>query len=229
MKKTSDVIKTNRIKIIAVILFLAVTAAITVLAVPYCKLIATPDGLTAAKEKLLEKGIWGPVVFLLLTVVQVIIAFIPGGPVEILGGVLFGPLAGTVICMIGFFAGTISVYALVRKFGKPLVNAFVSDEHLGRFAFLKKEEKLELITFIMFLIPGVPKDALTYFIPLTNINGKRFCILATLARLPATVSSVMIGASLESKNITVGVVAFIITAVLGIVGILYNNRKSKKE
>lgn len=228
MKKTSDVIKTNRIKLLAIIIFLAVTAALTILAIPYCRLLATPDGLTAAKEKFLEKGFGGVVIFLLLTVVQVIIAFIPGGPMEILGGVLFGSVSGTVICMIGFFIGTTSVYSLVRKFGKPLVNAFVSEERLSKFAFLQKEEKLELITFIMFLIPGVPKDALTYFIPLTDINGKRFCILATLARLPATVSSVMIGASLESENVTVGIVAFIITAVLGIVGILYNNRRSKK-
>ena len=214
MKKTDDITKTNRIRIISVILFLAVTAVITVLAIPYCKLLATED------------GIWGPVVFLLLVIMQVIIAFIPGGPVEILGGVLFGPWAGTLICMIGFLTATASVYALVRKFGRPLVRAFVSEERLSKFKFLKKEDKLELITFIMFLIPGVPKDALTYFIPLTGINGKRFCILATLARLPATVSSVMIGSSLESHNITTGIIAFIITAVLGIAGILYNNKKN---
>lgn len=218
--------KTDKIRIIAVLLFLMITAAITAAAIPYCRLLATEDGLAKAKERVMETGLLGPGVYMLLVVAQIIIAFIPGGPVEILGGVLFGTAGGTVLCMIGFLLGTSAVYSLVKKVGKPLVSAFVSEDKLERFKFLKNEKNLELIVFIMFLIPGIPKDALTYFIPLTPINGRKFCILATLARFPATISSVMIGSSLQSRNLTTGIIAFIITAVLGIVGILYNNRKN---
>lgn len=217
--------KTDKIRIIAVVLFLLIAAAVTVAAIPYCKLLATEDGLAKAKEKVMEAGVLGPVVYMLLVVAQIIIAFIPGGPVEILGGVLFGTAGGTIICMLGFLMGTSAVYSMVKKVGKPLVSAFVSENRFERFKFLKKEKNLELIVFIMFLIPGIPKDALTYFIPLTPINGKKFCILATLARFPATISSVMIGSSLQSRNLTMGIIAFVITAVLGIVGILYNNRQ----
>ncbi|MGN0691402.1 MAG: TVP38/TMEM64 family protein [Oscillospiraceae bacterium] len=217
--------KTDKIRIIAIVLFLIIAAAITAAAIPYCRLLATEDGLAKAKEKVLETGALGPVIYMLLVVVQIIIAFIPGGPVEILGGVLFGTAGGTVLCMLGFLLGTSAVYSMVKKVGKPLVSAFVSEDRFEKFKFLKKEKNLELIIFIMFLIPGIPKDALTYFVPLTPINGKKFCILATLARFPATISSVMIGSSLQSRNLTMGIIAFVITAVLGIVGILYNNRK----
>lgn len=217
--------KTDKIRIIAVALFLIIAAAITVAAIPYCKLLATEDGLAKAKDKVMEAGALGPVIFMLLVVAQIIIAFIPGGPVEILGGVLFGTAGGTVLCMLGFLLGTSAVYSMVKKVGKPLVSAFVSEDRFEKFKFLKKEKNLELIVFIMFLIPGIPKDALTYFIPLTSINGKKFCILATLARFPATISSVMIGSSLQNRNLTMGIIAFVITAVLGIVGILYNNRQ----
>lgn len=227
-KKTSKkkhLTKTDKIRIIAVLLFLAIAAAITVTAIPYCRLLATEDGLSKAKEKVMETGIMGPVVYMLLVVVQIIIAFIPGGPVEILGGVLFGTAGGTILCMLGFLLGTSAVYSMVKRVGKPLVSAFVSEDKFEKFKFLQNEKKLELIVFIMFLIPGIPKDALTYFIPLTPINGRKFCILATLARFPATISSVMIGSSLQSRDLTTGMIAFIITAVLGIVGILWNNRK----
>ncbi|MGN0695517.1 MAG: TVP38/TMEM64 family protein [Oscillospiraceae bacterium] len=217
--------KTDMIRIIAVVLFLLIAAAITVAAIPYCRLLATEDGLAKAKERVMETGVLGPVIYMLLVVAQIIIAFIPGGPVEILGGVLFGTTGGTAICMLGFLLGTTAVYSMVKKVGKPLVSAFVSEDRFERFKFLKNEKNLELIVFIMFLIPGIPKDALTYFIPLTPINGKKFCILATLARFPATISSVMIGSSLQSRNLTMGIIAFVITAVLGIIGILYNNRQ----
>lgn len=218
--------KTDKIRIIAVVLFLIIAAAITAAAIPYCRLLATEDGLAKAKEKVLETGALGPVIYMLVVVAQIIIAFIPGGPVEILGGVLFGTAGGTALCMLGFLLGTTAVYSMVKKVGKPLVSAFVSEDKFERFKFLKKEKNLELIVFIMFLIPGIPKDALTYFIPLTSINGRKFCILATLARFPATISSVMIGSSIQSRNITMGIIAFVITAVLGIAGILYNNRKN---
>lgn len=217
--------KTDKIRIIAVVLFLLIAAAVTVAAIPYCRLLSTEDGLAKAKDKVMEAGALGPVIFLLLVVAQIIIAFIPGGPVEILGGVLFGTAGGTVLCMLGFLIGTSAVYSMVKKVGKPLVSAFVSEDRFEKFKFLHNEKNLELIVFIMFLIPGIPKDALTYFIPLTSINGKKFCILATLARFPATISSVMIGSSLQSRNLTMGIIAFVITAVLGIVGILYNNRQ----
>ncbi|MGN1416697.1 MAG: TVP38/TMEM64 family protein [Oscillospiraceae bacterium] len=219
--------KTDKIRIIAVVLFLLIAAAVTVAAIPYCRLLATEDGLAKAKDKVMETGALGPFIYMLLVVAQIIIAFIPGGPVEILGGVLFGTAGGTALCMLGFILGTSAVYSMVKKVGKPLVSAFVSEDKFERFKFLKNEKNLELIVFIMFLIPGIPKDALTYFIPLTPINGKKFCILATLARFPATISSVMIGSSLQSRNLTMGIIAFVITAVLGIVGILYNNRKKE--
>lgn len=221
--------KENRIRLIAVIVFLAVTAAVTFLALPYVKLLSTEEGLAGVQEKVREKGILGILFFIALTVIQVIIAFIPGGPVEILAGMLFESVTGTILCIIGFFIGTAAVYYMVKKVGKPLVSVFVSEERLKKFKFLQSEKRLELITFILFLIPGIPKDALTYFIPLTKINGQKFIILATLARVPATISSVMIGSSIQNENITTGIIAFVITAALGILGILFNNRVENKN
>lgn len=221
--------KENTIRLIAVIIFLLVATGVTILAIPYVKLLSTDDGLAAVKEKVQDAGILGILFFIGLTIIQVIIAFIPGGPVEILAGMLFNTPVGTALCTLGFFIGTVCVYFMVKKVGKPLVNAFVSEEHFKKFKFLQNEEKLELITFILFLIPGIPKDTLTYFIPLTKINGKKFCVISTLARVPSTISSVMIGSSIQNKNITMGIAAFVIIALLGVLGIIYNNHKNKKD
>lgn len=221
--------KENTIRLIAVIAFFIVTAAVTVLAIPYIKLLSTDEGLEGVKEQVQEKGMVGVLFFIFLTVIQVIIAFIPGGPVEILAGMLFDSVTGTVLCVIGFLIGTTAVYFMVKKIGKPLANAFVSEKQFKKFRFLQSEQKLEMIVFILFLIPGIPKDALTYLIPLTKINGMRFILLATLARVPATVSSVMIGSSIGNENITTGIIAFIITAALGIAGIICSGRKDRKN
>ena len=111
--------------------------------------------------------------------------------------IIFGGWLGTILTTAGAFLGALTVYCLVRKFGKPLVNLFVSEEKFQKFSFLQDEEKLEFWVFILFLIPGIPKDLLTYIVPLTKIEGKYFLLLSTLARFPALTASVLMGDSLS--------------------------------
>lgn len=84
---------------------------------------------------------------------------------------------------------TVIIYNLVKKFGRPLVNAFVSEEKFKKFKFLHDEKKLELIVFIILMIPGTPKDVITYMTSLTDIKPFRFYLLATIARIPAVTSA----------------------------------------
>jgi len=164
---------------------------------PVCRMLSTEQGREQLALFIERAGIFAPLVFVLLMALQVVIAVIPGGPLEITAGVLFGGWLGTVLTVAGAFLGALTVYCLVRKFGRPLVNVFVSEEKFKKFSFLQEEDKLEFWVFILFLIPGIPKDLLTYIVPLTKIEGRYFLLLSTLARFPALFASVLMGDSLS--------------------------------
>lgn len=95
---------------------------------------------------------------------QVVLAFLPGEPVELLCGYLFGTIGGMAVCVIGSMIGSALIFLLVRKLGEKAVLRMFPQEKVEELAFLKHKEKLVGLLFIIFLIPGTPKDILTYCI-----------------------------------------------------------------
>ncbi len=219
MSKKSKVIK------IAILIFVALFCiALTIILIPFINSLRTDEGKEQVERVIEQLGIFGPVVFVAAEIVQIILALIPGGPVEVIGGALFGPVKALILCEIGIFIATIIVHRLVKKIGKPIVNMFVSEDKFKKFKFLHDEKKLELVVFIFLMIPGTPKDVITYIASLTDIKALRFYVLAAVARIPALTLCVLFGDSLQERNYTLAVIVFAITAVIGITGILLNNR-----
>ena len=200
---------------------------------PMCRLLGTEQGRAQLAELIRRAGIFAPLVFILLMALQIVIAVIPGGPLEITAGVLFGGWLGTLLTVAGAFTGTLIVYLLVKKFGRPLVYLFISEEKIQKYAVLENEDKLEFWVFILFLIPGIPKDLLTYIVPLTKIQGRQFLLLSTLARFPALTASVLMGDSLSDGRYGLCIIIACIAAVAVFAGfqlkkhILKENHKSK--
>lgn len=166
----------------------------------------------------------GVAVMLVIQVVQIVIAVIPGEPVELLCGVLYGTLGGLVLCEAGILIGQILVFLLVRRFGAPLVEVFFEKRHIQRFAFLQNTQRLESITFLLFFIPGTPKDILCYVAGLTKINLRRFLVISSVARIPSVVTSTLAGATLGSGQLWVSLVVFAVIGAMGLGGILWNRR-----
>ncbi len=190
--------KKNFLKIILILILAAVILFLGIrYFIPLCTLLGTEQGRAELAEMIEKAGIFAPLVFLLMMALQIVIAFIPGGPLEITAGVLFGGWLGIFLTVTGAFLGTLFVYSLVKKFGRPMVNVFIEEEKIKKFSVLEDEDKLEFWVFILFLIPGIPKDLLTYIVPLTKIQGKQFLLLSTLARFPALTASVLMGDSLS--------------------------------
>lgn len=221
--------RTNKIRLIAIIIFLIVSISITILSVPILSNLRTEEGRLLVKQKVEQFGIFAPLLYMMLQMLQVVISFIPGEPIEILGGLLFGTFWGFVFTLLGILAGSVVVYYLVKSFGKPLVYSFVSEEKIGKYRLFNDEKRLEMLTFILFLVPGTPKDALTYIIPLTKINPVKYFALSTIARIPSIVTSTFLGSSIGKGNILLSVIIFILTGALGIVGILYDNKMNRKK
>lgn len=212
------------IRIVSLCILVAVMIFVTIICIPIVKMLSTEEG-RAGLERLVDSNfLLGVCVYMFLQVLQVLVALIPGGVIQILGGVLFGNFWGTVLCSLGILAGSAIVFFMVRRFGMPVVEAFIDRKGIKKFEFLNDTKKLEITVFILFLIPGMPKDVLTYLAPLTKIKPSSFLAMSMLGRFPAILLSIVFGANLSEGNILAAVVIFAVVAVVGIIGILYNGK-----
>ena len=109
-----------------------------------------------------------------INIVQVLLAFLPGEPVELASGYAFGFWEGTALCLVASGLATSAIYWATRRWGWKLVGLFFDRSLFDRFSWLKSAKRLELIMLIVFLIPGTPKDFLTYFAGLTNMRFQSF-------------------------------------------------------
>ena len=126
-----------------------------------------------------------------LVVAQIVVAVLPGEPVELAAGYLFGFWEGTAVCLAGGLVGTLAVTALVRALGMRAVRAFFSAEQLEGVSWLRDSARFELLMLVVFLIPGTPKDVLTYVAGLTSCRWWRIAAIATVGRIPSVVTSTL--------------------------------------
>lgn len=171
-----------------------------------------------------QLGFLGIFALLFVQILQVVVAIIPGEAVEVLAGLLYGTLLGFVICEIGMIIGTIMIYYFVKKVGHKKIDEFEKEGKFSKYKILNDAQSLEMMVFIMFFIPGTPKDLLTYFIPFTKIESKKFFTIVSIARAPSIISSTYAGSSMgEGDWIQMGLM-FLVIIVTGLLGIKYNNK-----
>lgn len=176
-----------------------------------------------------SSGFISRVIFVGMVVFQLIIALIPGEPLEMGAGYAFGAVEGTILCIIGCVIGSALVFLFVRRFGVKLVEVFFPREKIRSLRFLQDSRRLNLLTFIVFFIPGTPKDLLSYFIGLTDMKlGTWLCITA-VARIPSIVTSTVTGDALGLKDYQFALIAFGVTLALSLLGILVYRRLSARR
>ena len=174
-------------------------------------------------------GILAPLVMLGLQILQVFIALIPGEIVESAAGYVLGPWLGTAICYLGICMASSLIFTLTRKYGVRLVEVFVSREKINELRFLNTEQKRNTLIFLLFFIPGTPKDLLTYFVGLTDIRLKTFLLLSMVARIPSVITSTFGGHLLGQEKYTGAVALYAITGLMSLLGMVGYNRYLKKK
>ncbi len=210
------------INISIAILFIGLFVFATIRYAPeITRLLKDPDKF---KELLNSYGYKSVFVFIAFQIIQVVIAVIPGEVIQIAGGYIFGTILGSLYSIIGILLGTIIVFYIVRLIGYPLVKRFVSQKSIEKFNFLINSEKSEIAIFMLFLIPGIPKDALTYIAGLTPIKSLRFFVIITIARLPALIGSSYIGTSIQTRDyLVVGIISGV-AIILFVIGVVFRNK-----
>ena len=216
--------KSDLFKLCGLLFFLALTGAIVAILWPSLSLVFEPDGIDQFIENIRSKGAVGVLILLGLQLVQIIVAFIPGEIVQIAAGMLYGPFFGTLIVLSGCILSSAFIYAIVKRLGSPFVHSMFNEEHTEKIKKFEDSGKLNVIVFVLFLIPGMPKDLLTYVIPLTNMRISTFLLLITLGRIPGVILSTYASAGLANGDIKTSLIIFGIAVVLVILGMLFKNK-----
>ena len=224
--------KVKVFKLTITILAIAIIVGIIIYMFPVMRELSTKEGQLAFKEKVSSSGILGLLMLFALQVAQIFLIIIPGEPIEILAGMCYGPIWGTVFIMVS--AGIIStiIFFLVRKYGKRFVYNFCDKEKVAKIEnskLFKNPNKIEMIMFILFLLPGTPKDLLVYIAGLLPINPVKFVLISVFARFPSVISSTLAGANLAVGEWKKSIVMYLAIVLVAIIVILIANKFDKDK
>ena len=213
------------ISVLVLVLFLGFSALVAwFIGKPMISLVSEPEKFRDWVE---SRGNWGRLIFIGMMVFQVLIALVPGEPLEIGAGYAFGAVEGTILCVIGVTLGSLLVFGLVRRFGIRLVEVFFDTGKIKKLKFLQNEKRLDLITFLVFFLPGTPKDLLTYFVGVTDIKLSKFILIVSVARLPSIITSTVGGSALGIGKYELAVIVFGVTIAASLLGLFIYNRICK--
>ena len=231
--------KNNKVKIFKIILTIIVLILIIGIIAylfPVTKNLSSLEGQVAFKQKVEDSGILGMLSLFGLQVAQIFLIIVPGEPIEILAGMCYGGLWGTVFIMISAFIISTTIFLLVRKFGKKFVYSFCSEEKVKKIENSKlfnNPKKIEMIMLILFLIPGTPKDLLVYIAGLLPIKPLKFILISSIARFPSVISSTLAGENLAvgdwKMSIILYAIVFLLVAILVFIINKFDKDKTTNE
>jgi uncharacterized membrane protein YdjX (TVP38/TMEM64 family) len=153
----------------------------------------------AVKNFITSFGMAAPLVFVMIQILQVIFAPIPGEVTGFIGGYLFGVAKGFLLSSIALTVGSWLNFSIGRILGRQYVRKLIPADVLERFDRVLKHQGL-IVSFILFIIPGFPKDYLCLFLGFSTIPFKIFMILAAVGRMPGTLLLSLQGAYLFEQN-----------------------------
>lgn len=180
---------------------------------PIYDLASSPDKIRALVE---GAGFWGPVIFVAVQFLQVLVAPIPGQVAGVLAGALFGAFWGTFYSMLGALIGFTTIFFISRKLGRPFVERFVKKEHLDKFDYLAKANG-PMVFFLIFLLPVFPDDIICYIAGLSAIRIRTLVVISLAGRFPGYLVLSLVGAGMAQSDVklVVGVasVAILVVAI----------------
>jgi uncharacterized membrane protein YdjX (TVP38/TMEM64 family) len=152
-------------------------------------------------------------IFLIVQILQVVAAPVPGEMTGFVGGFLFGKVWGSLLSTVGLTLGSMLAFWVARKFGMRFVEKVVKKQYIEKFNFFVTHKGL-YITFVMYLLPGFPKDALCYFLGLTRLRFLDFVLMNLFGRFPGTLILTMQGSAVREGQYQAFFWLLVVTVVL---------------
>ncbi|MDR0398021.1 MAG: TVP38/TMEM64 family protein [Candidatus Nomurabacteria bacterium] len=200
MRKQSKKQKVSTKALAITIVSILTVAVITALCIIFSdQLFAIFGKVDHLKEFIRSAGAFGPVVFVLLQILQVVVAPIPGQVVGVVGGYLFG-WWGLALSIIGNLAGCFIIFILARRFGRPLAEKLFKPETIKKFDYVT-ESKGAFILFLIFILPFFPDDVICYLAGLTKVPINKLMLASFAGRVPGFLMMTLAGSGLESGSL----------------------------
>lgn len=219
-------------KYILLVLVIALIVGLMVYLIPVMKNLSTPEGQLEFKNQVEEMGFLGFLALFGLQFAQIFLIILPGEPMEILAGMCYGGIGGTIFITISACVISSLIFFAVRKFGRKFVYSFCSKERIDKIEnskLFQNPKKIEWIMLLLFVIPGTPKDLLVYIAGLLPLKPLRFILISTFARLPSVVSSTFAGGSIVAGNWTHSIAIYAVTFLLVGIFIFVVNKFDKDK
>lgn len=180
---------------------------------PLMQFISNRDKLIEAVHKL---GAFGPLLYIVLQAVQIVVAPIPGQVVGSVGGFLFGGW-GVLWTAIGSLIGYYLVIRIARHFGRPLIEKVFKKSAVDKFDFVLNGQGTTMVLFAIFLLPGFPDDMVCYLAGLTRLSTKKLMLIIFLGRIPTIVLTNYFGAGIGGDNLALlSGIAVVSVIIIGI-------------
>lgn len=139
--------------------------------------------LNALRGLVGDSIILGPIIFVFIQILQVVIPIIPGGISTAAGVLIFGPYAGFIYNYIGICIGSIIIFLLGRRYGKPFILSMISDKTYNKYiGWLDNQNRFEKLFALAIFLPVAPDDALCLMAGLTNMSVKRYTLIILIAK-----------------------------------------------
>lgn len=224
--------KINIFKIALTIMVLALIILAIIYLMPIICRLSTEEGRLDFKNKVNEWGFLGFFALFGLQVAQIFLFIIPGEPIEILAGMCYGGLVGTVFIIASACLISTGIFFMVRTLGKKFVYNFCDEKRVQKIEnskIFQNPTKVEKIMLILFLIPGTPKDLLVYMSGLLPIKPIRFIIVSNIARIPSVISSTFAGANLARGDWKMSIIIYLVIVIPVIIAIYIMNKFDKDK
>ena len=214
--------KASRENVLRLAVLIAIFATLTLVVFllwPTIQQVFQQNGIGGVVDLVQSQGSLGMLAMIGVQVGQIIVAPIPGEVVEVAAGMIYGCFLGTLLLTVGNIVASTIIFLVVHKLGAPFVQEIVSTKQLNRFYEFEHSGKLSVLTFILFLLPGMPKDTFTYLLALTSMEMKQFLILTTTARLPVVFATLLVADGYADGNLIFPTVVLVLLVVASVVGI----------
>lgn len=163
-------------------------------------------------------------IYIAVQILQIVICIIPGQWLQFAAGYMYGFWLGYLWSLVGAFIGTVITYYLAKILGHDIMHLIFSEEKIRNMLKTLNSKKAVILVFLIYLIPGVPKDLCSYVAGLSEMKLKPFLIISLIGRSPGMMGSLLIGRQVEVGGYTSAIVIAVIALILCLLGVLFRKQ-----
>lgn len=171
-----------------------------------------------------SRGAWGEAAFIGLQFIQVVVFIIPGEIVQVAGGYVYGFWKGGLLSLLGILAGSVANFYVGRALGRPFVEAVFKKDRVASIEKVTISGRGAAGFFLLFAIPGIPKDALCYVAGISRLGILAFLAISALGRLPGILGSAFMGSAAYDGSYRAALLVLAVASVLFFVGLFFKEK-----